>query len=376
MRRIQAFISLFLAGSLGACAVGVTPPTTTPMVLIDDGLSFKFGSEAPCLASSPDGDPCEGNNLFNSTNRAPQVWVQLTPFFIDAHEVTNVQYEYCEAMGACPTHNIVNAVATSQAKYHLNDPFDAFPVVQVNYSQAEAYCAFVGKRLPTEFEWERAALGNPDALSGETHRLYPAEGVGDNILLCKSPLKLPTKYCRNNELEAVPTAAALSGDDSGPSDHVIEENSSGETFTIYHMFGNVAEWTSTFYQPDITCQDSSYTGACQSCWDCPDNACKETCNVCPDCPQGDCSYLCTGPDDDQTWFQCQAPESSKLQPIAQKELSPTTGNHRVIRGGSVNDGTTSGCRARSSARDRVNNSESLLPDRTTPYVGFRCVKDS
>lgn len=40
-------------------------------------------------------------------------------------------------------------------------PLEAeFPVKHVSYWEAQAYCNFTGRRLPTEFEWEAAALGN------------------------------------------------------------------------------------------------------------------------------------------------------------------------------------------------------------------------
>ena len=364
---------LLLLAALTGCAVGVTPPADTPMALIDDGLLFQFGSEAPCASQAPEEDPCIGTTIYNSSERHPQLWVQLSPFSVDVHEVTNIQYEYCEAMGACPKHNIVNAVASSQAKYHLTDEFDDHPVVQVTYAQAEAYCAFLDKRLPTEFEWERVARGNPDAQSGPTSRLYPAEGIGSSVLNCKSPLKLPTKYCTDDEIEVAPTQALLDGGLDEPTDHVIEESATGNKQTIYHLFGNVAEWTSSFHQADITCQNSAYTGACQPCWDCgEDTDCKATCSDCPDCPKGDCSYVCG--ESDTSYFQCQSQASSQANPVKPEDLEPTTGAKRVIRGGSVFDGTNKGCYARSAARDRVGDSGSLTPDRTQPYVGFRCVK--
>jgi formylglycine-generating enzyme required for sulfatase activity len=376
---MRSWALVFFVFVSSGCAVGITPPETTEMVKIDEGLVFAFGGDGPCSIAEPDLDVCAVDKELNDSNYAnlhPRVWVKLKPFFVDLHEVTNVQYEFCEAMGACPKHNIVNAVAASQAKYHLTDEFDGFPVVQVTYGQAEAYCQFVGGRLPTEFEWERVARGNLDA--GQD-RLYPAEGVGKDLLACKSPLELPTDYCRNNELEAVPTAAVIAGDNDGPLDHVIEKTKNGTQTAIYHMFGNAAEWTSSFYGAGVTC-DADTTLGCKPCWECSsnDDACKENCKECTDCKDGECAYLCSDNpvESPARSFACVPPKNSKESPLSPADLSLTTGAKRVIRGGSVFDKTSRACLFQSGARDRVQTSSALTPDRTQPYVGFRCVKDA
>ena len=377
MRSWALLPTVFFVG----CAVGITPPEDTPMVLIDEGLIFQFGSEAPCSNTAPETNVCTEDDPYPSLNLAnvhPRAWVELAPFYIDQHEVTNIQYEFCEAMGACPRHNIVNAVAASQARYHLTDEFDRFPVVQVTFEQAEAYCEFVGKRLPTEFEWERVARGNRDA--GQD-RVFPAEGLdgndgGGNLLDCK-PKELPTEYCKNRELEAVPTEAVLTGGGIGPADHVIDRRNDGEeSQPIYHMFGNAAEWTSSFYSKAITCEPDASSG-CKPCWECDDSddACLDECRSCDDCSDGTCGFLCEGPAANTT-FACVTRSSSQEAPLKPEKITPTTAAKRVIRGGSVFDGTSRACLMRSGARDRVDSSNSLTPDRPQPYVGFRCVMDA
>src|SRR5262249_36628837 len=59
----------------------------------------------------------------------------------------------------------------------------AGPVTQVSYFEADAYANWAGARLPTEFEWERAALGCPiEGNFVESELFHPAAGVASACL--------------------------------------------------------------------------------------------------------------------------------------------------------------------------------------------------
>jgi formylglycine-generating enzyme len=119
----------------------------------------------------------------SSTSPTPQLHapphrVSLQPFFLDERPVTNGEYLACFNAGACPDECQVTGVVNSLGlhncdggsgapfggafflSYSFKDPGrDRDPVASVYDLGAEAYCAWVGKRLPTEAEWERAARG-------------------------------------------------------------------------------------------------------------------------------------------------------------------------------------------------------------------------
>lgn len=100
------------------------------------------------------------------------------------------------------------------------------PVSHINWYEANAYCQWAGLRLPTELEWEVAALGEKSSNGGLStrKRRYP---WGDNIQ---------------------PSYANLDGQTIGCVD-VAALNEGDSAFGCRQMLGNVWEWTSSTFQP-------------------------------------------------------------------------------------------------------------------------------
>jgi iron(II)-dependent oxidoreductase len=149
----------------------------------------------------------------------PQRWVYLDEFEIDRYEVSNSHYL-----------RFVLATGRVGPPYWKADPFSdkmaMHPVIGVSWIEADAFCRWVGKRLPTEAEWEKAARG-PDG------RIFPwgnepAGWLKSNIAHPGS--KRGVKY---------PPLANVNRYDRGVS-----------PYGVYQLAGNVAEWVSDWFDPE------------------------------------------------------------------------------------------------------------------------------
>ena len=88
---------------------------------------------------------------------APQHEVMVDDFWIYRTEVTNKLYAECVEAKACPLPH--QFFLWDVDSYYGNSQYDNFPVLYVNWTDAQSYCRYVGGRLPYEAEWEKAARG-------------------------------------------------------------------------------------------------------------------------------------------------------------------------------------------------------------------------
>jgi hypothetical protein len=159
------------------------------------------------MAPIPGGEAWIGGHY--NPEEAPRFKTRVAPFCLDVTEVTMTAWNSCVDAHKCTPagqdHTTCNAGHADRGDH---------PVNCVNYHQAEAYCAFVDARLPTEIEWEYAARGGEQALK------YPWGSDPPDGHVC----------WKQGTTCAVKTYAA-------------------GAFGLYDMSGNVWEWTSSDFGP-------------------------------------------------------------------------------------------------------------------------------
>ncbi|MEO1231199.1 MAG: SUMF1/EgtB/PvdO family nonheme iron enzyme [Myxococcota bacterium] len=156
----------------------------------------------------------------------PSQEAHLPTFYIDRTEVTIEAYRACVEAGVCkppkylPTHPDLPPLAAKECNY-AHPKRAGHPVNCVSSEDAEGFCAFMGKRLPTELEWEKAARGTDG-------RLYP---WGNHKPTCDLVHFYDRKQRRGCGLER--STRAKSG------------RKGASPYGVVHMAGNLDEWTAT-----------------------------------------------------------------------------------------------------------------------------------
>lgn len=212
------------------------------------GGTFQMGTDAVEIAQAAqicvtqDGGNCQASDGEDST---PRVAVQLSDFQIEQMEVSFSQYKDflnwqnsqglshktgCAGFLCIQTQNErtdAAVIAFDGANYFIPtrlQNLENHPVYGVTWYGANAYCQALGRRLPTEAEWEYAARGGGQNIS------YP---WGNNFSLDYANVRVP--------------AVQAEGQTTAPVDsYVLGRNSLG----LLNMAGNVAEWTNDWYDPN------------------------------------------------------------------------------------------------------------------------------
>jgi formylglycine-generating enzyme required for sulfatase activity len=197
------------------------------MVYVPAGAFWMGSTDANIDAILVECSDCSRDSFIDEP---PQHEVYLDRFWIDRTEVTNRQYQRCVNGGACSPPR--SSGSYTRDSYYGNPAFDDYPVIYVNWNQADAYCAWAGKRLPTEAEWEKAARGM-DRL------LYPWRGAFDGRL---------TNFCDANCTLGVKNEDWDDGyADTAP---VGSYEDGASPYGALDMAGNVWEWVADWYSED------------------------------------------------------------------------------------------------------------------------------
>ena len=204
------------------------------MVFVPEG-QFRMGSSTDELAYGTElcalcGDVVNCDNV-PFTREQPERTVTLDAFWIDQREVTNAQYFSCIDAGVCTAQACTEEPPIEPAHLWEEGRFDGAqqPVVCVNWDQAQAYCAWVGGRLPSEAEWEFAARG-PDSLDypwGERFEADQLNACDANCGLKRANANVDDGYAFPAPVGSYPDGASWVG--------------------ALDMAGNVWEWVSDWY---------------------------------------------------------------------------------------------------------------------------------
>ncbi|MEM9954019.1 MAG: SUMF1/EgtB/PvdO family nonheme iron enzyme [Chloroflexota bacterium] len=210
-----------------------------------EGGTFTYGASAPEIiqavneCTARDGGQCTTDLADDST---PQVQVELETFWIEQFEVTFNQYEAflnylnsqgvralngCQGFVCIQTQNerpVVAVFTFDGANYRIPANYETLrnhPAYGVTWYGAQTYCQTLGRRLPTEAEWEYAARNGGD------DRSYP---WGNAWSPANANVRQPLIDTTTDATVAV-------------TDFATGANELG----LRHMAGNVAEWVQDAY---------------------------------------------------------------------------------------------------------------------------------
>jgi serine/threonine-protein kinase len=191
---------------------GSTPPDTAQL-----GDKWLSSIDNMLLAYIPAGEFEMGSEGGGSDER-PVHTVYLDAFWIDTTEVTNAQYAKCVELGDCR--------APSDGSWNRNVYFSSteyadYPVIKVYWQDANNYCEWAGRELPTEAQWEKAARGGLEGM------LYPWGNLEPS---CQLGAENGANYGRCSYDDTIEVASFAAND-----------------YGLYDMVGNVWEWVFDWY---------------------------------------------------------------------------------------------------------------------------------
>ena len=210
-------------GSCGVCAPDLeecTETTTGVWVCAAKLVEIPAGNFWMGCNETVD-DQCQSDEY-------PYHEVHLDVYEVDVTEVTAIDYEACVTAGGCA------APSTGTYETYQQDGMGSHPINHVTWYQAKTYCEWVGKRLPSEAEWEKAARGGCEHNGGTSS--------------CGAESR---KYPWGNELPTCGNTVMYDGGNGCGTEEtwpVCSKSPAGDSpYGLCDMAGNVTEWVADWY---------------------------------------------------------------------------------------------------------------------------------
>jgi formylglycine-generating enzyme required for sulfatase activity len=224
------------------------PPTPTPAPTLGIGSTRASEKDGMVQVYVPAGAFSMGSDTGGGDEK-PVHTVTLNAYWIDKTEVTNAMFtKFVQATGYKTDAEKAGKayVYTGNGNWQevngaqWRNPhgpssnitgLDLHPVAQMSWNDAQAYCSWAGRRLPTEAEWEKAARGDKDK------RLYPwGDDKPNGSLLNFADKNLDASWADKTTDDGYKFTAPVGSYPKGAS-----------PYGVFDMAGNVWEWVNDWY---------------------------------------------------------------------------------------------------------------------------------
>lgn len=224
------------------------------LLALSDPLSaFSYGPSGD-MVLIPGGEFLMGSPAGTDglSDEQPQRAIYINGFLMDRYEVTNEDYLNFVMATSHRIPENSNPAATLWMDRRPIPGIERHPVVNVSWTDAEAYCRWAGKRLPTEAEWEKAARGGhgwryPWGNEWDIGRANSASYWAGRTIHFDSGADWEAFWIRGDGAR-IAKEKGLKGEVLTMPVGSFSEGTSA--YGLYDMAGNAAEWVQDWYDPN------------------------------------------------------------------------------------------------------------------------------